>query len=827
MTAGFITERLTGTTDQYEGIYSIEDFENQVKRIYRAFKNPKTRILRLDEVATLYRMFEAFSRTFPETPIKADDDLVTYVCGKLDALEERENLTNNTFRRPDQFDPGKSPEENVRANLEPEQPGTQIPNKEAMAIYNLYYRNIIEQNRCREIIADNGERRTEGAIPDKRRLSYIVRKTILDHYKDYPTPEEKMTQIVDALTDPAVNPVFEKDEWKGDSTRLRILKQFIKYGGGFRYYNLKTEESVDEKTGKTIYRRKEETVNIVTGRAMIEKYVYDRLPPDDPLRKKRKKNIPLQDLVDHLHEDVFEPYDRKRKEAESDSLAENLRKAAKDSYKPNGKYEILRAADELAGGRGRFSEETRRYVYLFALVYGMTYEHDVRGTGKITDVSTLFRRFYMDEPGRYLLHDIPGRRDAFIDEPDRRSSHSDKDKRHGNGRDDVPSGQGINRKNVVDVIYLYFLHKPLSSVPSSVDSEDVKQNVPDEGAGELRQRVFNADRMIRRVTGDGNGKDNPRMGAPGETAGDTMHYNDLVRRLLGEDETVFESTIREKYDCGVTIKTGDRAQNTAYQLYQLYIVALYKLTSENPFYPGRRGAEWFRNAGEELLKLRNRNDGGALLSKRFQEIYSGESDNRKGSAGKASRGSAAVPDSYMELDIFHYAEGEENGMDERRQFLQQGYSPKDLDLAEKVIRKADDMLKAQTIRKKNKDTTKEDGVSGASQETTVRRECLVCRAEDMTRNILLGAYFACYKEMRRCYLEYYPALKEMDPDMESPYIEGGFADVYRDFREKDYGDGILLGADNILDEAWYQTMDMRNLLDMLVVFSIYLDQYNT
>lgn len=42
-------------------------------------------------------------------------------------------------------------------------------------------------------------------------------------YEDYPSPEDYMKRIVDRLCN-------EEDGWENDTLRLRILKQFIKYG---------------------------------------------------------------------------------------------------------------------------------------------------------------------------------------------------------------------------------------------------------------------------------------------------------------------------------------------------------------------------------------------------------------------------------------------------------------------------------------------------------------------------------------------------------------------------------------------------------------------
>jgi len=59
-------------------------------------------------------------------------------------------------------------------------------------------------------------------IPDFLEIEKDIMKNLFDKYKEYPSPQDYMKRIVDNL---------EFDEkWRNDTLRVRILKQFIKYG---------------------------------------------------------------------------------------------------------------------------------------------------------------------------------------------------------------------------------------------------------------------------------------------------------------------------------------------------------------------------------------------------------------------------------------------------------------------------------------------------------------------------------------------------------------------------------------------------------------------
>ena len=165
---------------------------------------------------------------------------------------------------------------------------------------NNYYENLIN-------ISSN--------IPSPEQLEKRMLLALYDRFEDYPTPEEYMKRMVDRLCE-------KEDGWQEDTLRLRILKQFIKYGNyledaGFR------------------------------GRAAIQKYVGRRT------NKKVQENDVLTDL--------------------DDGVFDVLGGASKAQRRPNGTYGLLKAADDLASGKFRMGGATKRLLYLFAMVFDMTY----------------------------------------------------------------------------------------------------------------------------------------------------------------------------------------------------------------------------------------------------------------------------------------------------------------------------------------------------------------------------------------------------------------------------------------------------------------------
>ena len=112
---------------------------------------------------------------------------------------------------------------------------------------------------------------------------------------------------------------------------------------------------------------------------------------------------------------------------------------------------LLKICDDLAQGNFRVNGKTKTYLYYFAFMFGMKVysSSDDEGYDVNLDMNkNLFEDYYNDNLVRFL-----------------RGDYADKNKK--TTVENEPTGEGINYKNYVEVIYLYFLYNnPFSLMPS-------------------------------------------------------------------------------------------------------------------------------------------------------------------------------------------------------------------------------------------------------------------------------------------------------------------------------------------------------------------------
>lgn len=349
---------------------------------------------------------------------------------------------------------------------------------------NAYYENLIYSSNIP----------TFSEVEDRMLLALYSR------YEEYPSPEDYMKRIVDRLSD-------DEDGWQNDTLRIRILKQFIKYGNYL----------ADAGFG---------------GRKVICDFVKDKIgkKPSDG------------DVLTYLDDEVFS----------------GLETATKPQKKPEGKFGLLKAVDDLATGKFRAEGATKRSLYLFAIVYGMTYYSGGINSSEILDFKTdietnLFRDYYANNLMRFISEVYRGKLCEY--ELD-------------------PSGQGINYKNFAEMIYLYYISKDCSPQDKvRLSSEMIKR---------VQEHQFKQGRVI---TSDIGGTVFYRGIFRNENAGNLFSED-----ILSLDETEFERFICVNYDCDtfagsyetkngiVDSKTGvfqlETEQNSAFREYQSIIEGL-------------------------------------------------------------------------------------------------------------------------------------------------------------------------------------------------------------------------------------------------------------
>lgn len=334
--------------------------------------------------------------------------------------------------------------------------------------------------------------------------------SLFKKYDAYPSPEEYMKRIVDRLSN-------AEDGWQQDTLRLRILKQFIKYG------NYLADAKIEGKS---------------TVRAFAEKKLGKKSPSDE-------------EVLSCLSDDLFNALTIEKPNYSGLSKEEAKKAKQRDKERrkeTRRKTELLKIADDLASGKFRSEGATKKYLYLFAMVFDMTY---YSGNGDffnpLTDVETnLFRDYYANNLIRFITDAYTGRRSEFENDP---------------------SGQGINYKNFAEMIYLYFI--------SGEHSPQDKIRLSSEMITRVKENQFQQGRI-----------DTTRNGG-------TQYYRGLFKvddpgKLYSEDilsksEEEFERFICDTYDCETYIP-GDgemrkkdtivgplqveTEQNSAYQEYR-------------------------------------------------------------------------------------------------------------------------------------------------------------------------------------------------------------------------------------------------------------------
>lgn len=334
---------------------------------------------------------------------------------------------------------------------------------------------------CRISFEKNKDTRYYGTLiqnlteTNKLDLPNKILKELYCRYTFYPTPKEYMLRIVNRLEDKA-------DNWAENSLRLRILKRFIKYG------NYLSDSGFQ-------------------GSKFIKDYV----------KNKTGKKSSDKEILLYLDDKIFDV----------------LESADKAQKKPRGKYGILKLADDLAEGKFRVGGATKQGLYMFAMVYNMTYSSDENSLSFnfATDIEkNLFHDYYANNLMRFITEAYSGQSREF--EAD-------------------PSGQGINYKNFAEIIYLYFI------VKNCKPTEKIK---------------FSAE-MIERV------KNNPcsRKNSNNELKTETKFFKQrsIIEDIFNLSAANFEKFICENYNCDTFIDNHDVgimqleiAQNTAFKNYK-------------------------------------------------------------------------------------------------------------------------------------------------------------------------------------------------------------------------------------------------------------------
>lgn len=369
-----------------------------------------------------------------------------------------------------------------------------------------YYADLVKKSNIPEF----------SGIEDKMLLG------LYQKYQEYPSPDAYMQRIVDRLS-------CQEDGWDGDTLRVRILKQFIKYGNYL-------EELLDSNGKK-----------IVGGKTEIRNYV----------KKKTGKKPDDAEVLRMIDDGIFLAFEQELAEAKSrisemTNATKAEKKKARDQVKAlgklGGKFGLLKMADDLAAGKFRTEGRTKRCLYWFAMVYHMTYYSGKEGQvfDHKTDIEkNLFQDYYTNNLMRFITDAYQGRLCEYeID----------------------PSGQGINYKNFAEIINLYYI---ANAYPPQ---EKIRRSAAMINRVQIRQSRQN----------DTEQKEEPKetiyfRGFFRADAGQSLLFHEDVLNLT---EDAFEQFVCENYDCS-TYTTADDDGTTGQKIGELQVAIEQRTAFEN------------------------------------------------------------------------------------------------------------------------------------------------------------------------------------------------------------------------------------------------------
>lgn len=560
---------------------------------------------------------------------------------------------------------------------------------------NAYYRRLAEQ--C-------------GFPLDSAALEERMLLALYKSFREYPSPEDYMRRIVDRLS-------RREDGWDADSLRMRILKQFIKYGNYLAEYLLRVKAG-----GKRVY---------YGGRGAIRSYVREKL--------RLEKDPSDEEVLRALDEGIF-------------SKLEGAKKADTD---PEGRYGLLKLADDLAAGKFRAGGNTKRGLYLFAMAFDMTYYGGATGTGEIllyeSDIEkNLFQDYYTNNLARYLMDAYRKKNTAF--EAD-------------------PSGQGINYKNFMEMIYIYY----------------ISGNLPP------REKLKRASRMIwdvQRIQKEQPTEDSRKQD------GSTFAYRSRFAKLYEEDilqmtEEDFQRFILDNYRCAPSNGLGamqlGREQRTAFSFYGELLKRIEK--AKKPLEECNYGL-WFTDVAQFEKEEEPAEVPKAKRARRSSEVP--EAEASEAPEPKPAEVPEAKPAEVPKAKRTRLPAGiPETERESFQQFL--------------ILLKAANRFLGHSVREKaSRETDTEKNRHEWTETSKARIKALsLTSPADMTRTALIVAFYYCYNA-------------EHDPDEydEKRHDESrrNFEEVFNEFRKE---------LDEPFRNAGYQPFSGKNLFDVYVAFSSY------
>ena len=330
--------------------------------------------------------------------------------------------------------------------------------------------------KAKALIAD---RSLLGSIPDRSAMQEELLRSFYDMYAQSLAPSDFMERIVRRLA----------PEYASDPVRVAILKKFV-VGGGDHFKRFHTNQIWEwakkqlSKAEEAIYQSSSEeeqkalllskiddslfehsSVEMTDAEILklildcIGKYQADDTLAFEGIELSEKTIANLAEIVSEdkvseftasLEKDFrsqLKTIKRVSKTGKESTAADLYKQAKKDAVKAKKSaarkndidFELVEMCNDLAAGNFRVNGKTKVYLYYFALMFDMTLPLDGREcVPERNIVKNLFQDFYNDNLLRLLSADYTDSKNATALEKE-------------------PTGEGINYKSFVEMIYIYFL----------------------------------------------------------------------------------------------------------------------------------------------------------------------------------------------------------------------------------------------------------------------------------------------------------------------------------------------------------------------------------
>lgn len=313
--------------------------------------------------------------------------------------------------------------------------------------------------------------------PSRNDLKKMLLSSLHEIYKEFPTPAQYMERVVRRRL---------KGEFEQDSVRLAIVKQFVRHTDyhtdsvidwakkHFSKEELAAFPGSDKKAQREmILSHLDETIfkRLSRGNTGLDisewlPFLIKRMENDCGCGKKEEIRtlketlaaLPAGDTERETAKEqagqVFQTIETAycarlkqqtyvKKNGKTGTKDEVYKQAKKDFQKSHREdWELLKLADDLACGKFRVNGATKEELYIFAIAFGMTVylgtEDSLYDAEKDME-KNLFCDYYHDNLLRYVLDE------EYMD--------------HSTYYESEPSGEGINYKNYVEAIYLYYIYR--------------------------------------------------------------------------------------------------------------------------------------------------------------------------------------------------------------------------------------------------------------------------------------------------------------------------------------------------------------------------------